>query len=450
MNRDVSYAQGSIFTVVKHQSRRPGRANRPRPPRRRTSGPPVDPLKIVVATFPSTGPGGLSLAKEVELVRAALLYADEIEVVSPGAGLVESMASLAEGDRHGLVSMFTSLDDQVIARLPVESVSRLPENWREIMPAAMLAIEMGPDWLRRLPGGNQIDPAVLDRMAGLDGQFDGLMSMLRETADDLLEQSGGAELQPAIRAGVVTVSPLAISDAMEPAAMTANFVALLTQLLGNRGVRLLFDDSVAKLVRALVDTGVATPHQLMVRHAGEAAVGSGFVTRLPAFTAAPVDELLDLRADLSTPLSRYRRAVSVMASKLAYRAFDEESAVEIEDLWRNEVDPALRDLREGFAEHGLVRELRRALALDLKTYVSGAAGPGLWMAMDDLTSLGGWIKAAGAAAPAAAVAAQGAFTAGYRRHDARRQLEKHELFYLYEAENRLGTASRRPSRGGSS
>jgi hypothetical protein len=75
--------------------------------------------------------------------------------------------------------------------------------------------------------------------------------------------------------------------------------------------------------------------------------------------------------------------------------------------------------------------------LDLKTYVSGAEGPGLWMAMDDMTSLGGWIKAAGAVAPAAAVAAQGAFTAGYRRHDARRELQKHELFYLYEVENRL-------------
>ncbi|MBN1092727.1 hypothetical protein JKP75_09280 [Blastococcus sp. TML/M2B] len=379
----------------------------------------------------------MSLAKEVELVRAALLYADEIEVVSPGAGLVASMADLADGDRYGLLTMLMSLEDGALARLPAETVSRLPQNWREILPAAMFAIEMGPDWVRRLPGGRQIDPAVLDQMAAFDGQFDGLLDMFREVADRLLEQSGGSELQPAIRAGVVTVSPLAINDAVQPGAMAANFVALLTELLENRRVRLLFDDSVAKLVRGLVDAGLATPHQMTVKHAGEAAVGSGFVTRLPAFTAAPVDELLDLRADLADPLARYRRGVSLMASKLAYRAYDEESAVEIEDLWRNEVDPALRDLREGFSEHGLVRELSRSLLLDLKTYASGLVGTGLWVAMDDLTSINGVIKAVGAAAPTAAVAAQGAASAAYRRHDARRQLSKHELFYLYEVENRL-------------
>lgn len=394
---------------------------------------------MVVATFPTTGPDGVSLAKEVELVRAALLYADEIEVVSPGAGMVASMTEVAEGDRYGLLNVLASMDDRLIASLPTGR--ELPANWREILPAMMFAIEMGPDWIRRLPGGNAIDPAVLRQIGGLDGQFDEIMSTFRGAADTLLARSGGGELQPAIKAGVVTVSPLPLPDAADPPAMVSKFVAKLTELLADRRLRLLFDDSVAGLVRSMVDLGLATPHQLTVRHAGEAAVGSGFVTRLPAFTAAPIDELLDLRADLADPLSRYRRAVSVMAGKLAYRAFDEESAVEIEDIWRNEVDPALRDLREGFAEHGLVRELSRTLLLDLKTYVSGAAGAGLWVAMEDLTSLSGVIRAVGAGAPAAAVAAQSVAASGYRRHDARRQLEKHELFYLYEVENRLAANS---------
>jgi hypothetical protein len=288
--------------VVRKQSRRPGRANRPRPPRRRIAGPRVDPLKIVVAAVPSCD--GPSLGNEVELVRAAILYADEIELVSPAAEMVGSVVNLAEGDIYGLISVLAALPDNVLQIIGNGSAP-LPHNWREILPAALFAIQMGPDWLQRLPGGDQITQAQFDQIAGFNGQLDEIMRTVRRQSDLLLQQSGGEELQPAIRAGVVTVSPLfALSDVTDTATLVFKFMDTLRSLMSDKRVRLLFDDSVAKLVRGMVDAGMVAPHQLALKHAGEAAVGSGLVSRLPAFTAAPIDELLDLRGDLVTPLSR--------------------------------------------------------------------------------------------------------------------------------------------------
>jgi hypothetical protein len=128
-----------------------------------------------------------------------------------------------------------------------------------------------------------------------------------------------------------------------------------------------------------------------------------------------------------------------MAEKLAYRAFDEESAVEIDDLWRNEVDPALHDLRDGLGEHGLVREVAKQMGLDLKTYVGALIGPGLWVGLDTYTSIQGVVAAAAGIAPIAAATGQAVVAAHDARSDRRVAHEKHELFYLYEVERRLGT-----------
>src|SRR3954469_4015450 len=49
-------------------------------------------LKVVIATTPDRGSDGPSLQRDITLVKAALLYADEVELVSPGAAMLGSMA----------------------------------------------------------------------------------------------------------------------------------------------------------------------------------------------------------------------------------------------------------------------------------------------------------------------------------------------------------------------
>jgi hypothetical protein len=171
----------------------------------------------------------------------------------------------------------------------------------------------------------------------------------------------------------------------------------------------------------------------MLKHAGEVAVGSGLVARLPAFPDAPVDELLDLRSDLAGPLTRYRRAASSMATRLTARPFDREAAAEMDDLWNTEVAPALADIEEGLEQHGLVREVGRALGQDVKSLLGGGAA--IYVGFDQLTSLDSWISATAAAAAPGLTALVSGIQSSLT---AKRDLRGRDLFYLYEVNRRLG------------
>src|SRR6266540_3766694 len=149
----------------------------------------------------------------------------------------------------------------------------------------------------------------------------------------------GTSCFPAFDAGILKLSASGFTDDRDTDATVSGWIGLLKGLLQDPTTRLLFDDGVGDLVRSLVAEGHVLPHQLTIKHAGEAAVGSGLVARLPALPEAPVDELLDLRQDLGPPLTRYRAAVSRLADKLAFRAFDSEFAAEIDDLWTRDVAP---------------------------------------------------------------------------------------------------------------
>lgn len=209
------------------------------------------------------------------------------------------------------------------------------------------------------------------------------------------------------------------------------------QALQDPKTHLIFDDRIAEFVRLVVDENLFKPNPLAVSHAGQAALGSGFVARLPTFSVAPIDELIDLRNDLKKPLSRYRRGVAKMADRLSSRAYDVELNAELDDLWRMEVRPTLDEIRDEFSQHSFVRELGRSMATDVKSLVTAATGPSVVVGVQGISHLGSLASILGALAPAGVVAAQQVAKAHYARRDHEQIQEKHDLFYLYDLNRRL-------------
>ncbi len=119
-------------------------------------------------------------------------------------------------------------------------------------------------------------------------------------------------------------------------------------------------------------------------------------------------------------------------------AFGIERQADIDQLWLERVDPALSDLRDGFAEHSLVKELARSTGRDMRTVITMGTGGSVFVGLELVTSLNAWVAAAAGAGPVVA----GIFgNAAVSRGEARRTLERHELFFLYEVDRRLGSES---------
>lgn len=388
-------------------------------------------LKVVVATTPQRGDQGPALQRDITLVKAALLYADQVELVSPTAAMLGGMAFVADRGEPALLEVLQALDDRTMRAL---GGRELPANWRSVLP--ML------DQLRRL------DPAHLLAIPGLAELADQLASfdaVLRDSADEftarteqMLTTAGAEELVPAIEAGVLILSPAGLAENLASTSdMVDNFLDIVTAHLADPRSRLMFDDDLAGVVHSMIREGVIEPNHLALTHAGQAAVGSGLVTRLPAFTSPPMTEVLDLRRDLHDPLTSYRAAVARLADQLTARAYEPENAAEIDDLWVSEVQPALVRMRQEMADHGLIRELARDAATRPDVLVRAATGPGAYLGLETISTLSGWATAAAGVAAATLALGQMAGQAAHRARTERAQVERHDLFYLFELERRL-------------
>lgn len=232
--------------------------------------------------------------------------------------------------------------------------------------------------------------------------------MLVESSEQIAKRTGLWDLRPAIDARVVTVADLGLrrADTLRAvvgkstgseAEVKARMDGIVKRLSDSR-THLLFDQATASFVDSMVREGVVGLSSTGRLLLGKAAMGAGLVAKLPSFEAASVDELLQLRADLTKPLARYRSEVVRRSRTIPDIPLIElDTAVQAE--WEASVAPALDDLSTGLLEHGLVHELSKQARLDTATYLTLASG--LFLGMDQLTDLS--VIASGMAASVPAI-----------------------------------------------
>lgn len=377
------------------------------------------PLKVAIVTAPSSNGSGVSLARDVELVKACALYADQIELVSVGAVMIAGAAQLADGGEQGLLALMGSLDDDTLRHLG--GGKDMPDNWREVL--SLLSRHNAT-----------LPPQAAELARGLRASMAEVQTGFAGTVEKMLVESGAEELLPALGSGLVTLSASGFTNesATDTDALMENWLALLRGLLVDRRTRLVLDEQVGSLAASLIREGHIAAHRLALVHAGEAAVGSGLIARLPAFPEAPLDELLDVRGDLAGPLGRYRAAVVRLSAQITAGPFDDDLPAVLDDLWSAEVQPALSEMDDNLREHGLVREIARAARRDVHKLLT--EGAGLYMGLSQLTTMSDWLSATAGTTGVALTA--GAL--GYdRAADAKKELSRRDLYYLYEVGRRL-------------
>lgn len=394
------------------------------------------PIKVAVATTPQSGrEGRRALDQDVELTKAALLYADEVEVVSLGVSMFDELQQVIDAGELGGYGLLASLDDETIAYLANRSASEVPPDWRETLTKAL---SVSPEALESLgvEGAQQL--RELQAAAAEHGRD------TQERLAHLLEEQGATELITAIKAGAVRVADLAVSpnttlrpDALGPARTTDtqlwNWIDALVERLTDRRTQLLFDRQAGNLVQTTFAGGLIPSNPQGLQLAAQAALGAGFTERLPAFPTAKMDELLDMRKELALPLARYRGAV-VRFSKEVPQLVGDDLLFEVDQLWRERVHPAFVTLEDELARHGLVKEIGRSLDVrDIRNFGEWTAGT--YLAVASTTALDALTT--GMIATAAGGVATQVHEVVRARRAARDAAASNEFFYLYEANRRL-------------
>ena len=390
-----------------------------------------DQLRVSLATSPRAGERALE--RDVELAKAALLYADQVEMVGLGVALFEKVRQRSSGDQ-GAFGLFRALDDEALAYVMGNRVSELPENFRMMMD--LMGLPNFRAVVEALPSEHSAQ--MLEALDGLDEINQGAHPYIAA----LLEEAGADELAKAIDARVIRVADLDVdvshlfrggeSRDLETDSQMASWIGVLLERLNDRRTRLLFDDDSAELVEALLRTGELEATEPNLRLARQAALGAGLIGRLPAFPNAPMDELLDLRKDLGDPLIRYRGAV-VTYSKQLPTVLGRDLDFEVGQLWEETVAPSISEIEQRLADHALIREMARAAdARDLTRFLwTSTASVGL----AEFTDVQAFLL--GAVAAASHVGIDATISALRNRGEGLRNVRDHELYYLVDINRRL-------------
>lgn len=201
---------------------------------------------------------------------------------------------------------------------------------------------------------------------------------------------------------------------------------------------MLLDQGTTQFARALIEDKRVEPSTLALPNALDALIGTGVIARLPTFGETPADELLDMRSDLMVPLGRYRRAVASLAEKMRVGPLDGEAQADVDHLYLTEIAPALVEMREQLADHGLVREFAKTIGANLKAVVTGGvATSGLVFGIHAATDLAAVAGAGLAATPALTGAAAVLAQATQSRREALADVRGLDLYYLHELDRRM-------------
>lgn len=407
-------------------------SRRDRKPRksRGTTAPTVVRTHLAVITGIANAGLTISVHHEIELVKASLLYADTVEVLSLGNQMVREINKFAGGDGNNMWALLGSLDDETLRYLgPDLDV----DTFRQILPL----LTTDPAAIRALAG---LDPEMAPLCEFADvldlgkEQADSSMAEMRQITEKMRVESGVAELQIVLDQKLVRFNEnVIIGDDTD--AVIASFIDELKRYLQDPQKFVLLDAEMASLARSLIDEGHVRLPERAVSNASEAVLGTGILARLPAFPTAALDEVVELRRDLDEPLGRYRRKVSDLRSELRTGPFDQHIEAEVDAVWRSDVGPAIVEIRQAMADHGLVREVLRSLSGNVSDFVKGGwlpAGVMVFSAnmLDLNTAVTTSLAGAAAAAPTVAEAVRS-------RQDGRAGARAHDLYYLYEVNRQL-------------
>lgn len=396
------------------------------------------PIHVTVATAGRIR--GLSLAEELRLVKAALLYADQVTVASLGTASLAAAAELLSGS------------DALRARRMMEVASVLldPEQQR------VLAILGSRKARRGVRGHRELEASLAPFVREITDVVEGMRTEL-----------GAAELDAAVSAGILRIEPLgldpvafireavlaakrredgsgsgdapgsSVRDAAAPA------IRSLLQIIGrtiapDSDTFPLFDDEAGGIVRDMIQSAHSRPVSRLP--AAQSGLAATFVGALPAFPDATVLEIVDVRRGIGRSLIEFRSAVAGMATEVHEAAWDPGFHHEAEALFVRTVQPALRQVEEDLKDLGATSLVRHA-ALSPAPYVTGATTIGLALAgalvVPDLAAAA--LSLGTPLATIAAAAAEG-IKERYRRENL---LKRNQFLWLYQVEQKLDSSTTR-------
>lgn len=364
------------------------------------------------------------------MLKAALLYADRVELVSVGASFMASLDNLGAMPMPAKLALMRRLMPIVEPGASVrelDKINRLIDSVTE-----------------KLVRHRRLAPEELPLLLFLKEKWSGIEDLVEAQFEQWGADGFRIAFRIALRSGLLEIRPFASTspDAIldmamaegpvstEPFAEEAydEYVETVLGAVNNGTTYPLFDDLTGDVVGRAVRSGLISPTPGARKRGKHGGLSGDLLRRLPLFERASISEVLDIRKELATHLGAFREAVADSSATIESAAWERERfAEEAEIVFREKVTPAVKRIERRVRDERSLKEL------------SYAYGP--FAVAGGASSLGAFLGS-GSALAGIAVLAANLVAAGYHGKVAaekkREKVEGERLYFYYRAGRAFG------------
>ncbi len=368
------------------------------------------------------------LRHELDLAKAALLYADKVELVSAGASLLYGWVALRDVPTEQRMRL-------VREHAPVNAGFRFTDEQMEkfdlVLGERSRAARRGLNDRERIRAKIQ-----------LKGVADQAWRQLTRDVEQTFEAYNARGLREAVDSKLLKLHRFEahsvegmLSMAAEGFTVRAAVDEILREYLRQAEAAMegsgypLFDDLTGRLVGEAVRDGAIAPSETGIRRGRHGGLSGDLLSRLPLFEKADVSDVLEVRRELRPSLKRFRKAVAGFSKEIRSAAWEPGFANEADLLFRETVEPAVDEIEEQVRSNRSLEEFAvRMVRHGANRATIGAAVGGI----SDLSVLSGVVMGLGAAAVQTLLdqRAEG------------KKIEGNQLYFYYGAREMLGHGRR--------
>jgi hypothetical protein len=401
-------------------------------------------LHITIGTAPSSTP---NLDQELRLLKAALLYGDEVKMYSMTASMLRMIVQVGEVDRTEQLELLDRVIPCLCGKGEAKRLRAGIQKYKQMSSASRL-------------GSTQ----QRARVAFEEGLADNWANVKRK-AQELAFSAGLTDIERAVKSGVLELHVfrgtdtdeacldfmaecicVASKSAAKPNRATElserdesiirEFVGRVSDSVCDNRTQPLFDSGTADLVSALVREGSIAVSDAAVQRGKHAGLVRCLLAQLPLFDQASIDQILDIRRELERPLVRFRSSVLRFSREIGPAAWDPDFPFEAESVFRRDVAPAVLDIEEAVKSNRYLVVLLRRAAGGVRALT---VGPVVTVALSKLSSLPDELAASMALLLSIGPVFPVVYDAYKQWQDRQQAIEQNCLFFYYEAGRRLTT-----------
>lgn len=396
-------------------------------------------MHITIGTSPART---LSLAQDLRLLKAALLYGDRVELYSLTASMIAMAMKLTD--------------------VPVSTQIRLLELVAPFIktPAEARQLTEGLETYRRALA---VRPRSRDLLL-LQRQFETMLARewvgMRKVTEDLAVAAGFPSIAQAVDAGILELHSFASSRSREQALdfmvdcvalaskspliaqrrpqmeirddlILTEFVAGISSAVVDGDTFPLFDEQTSSLVDAAVQAGVIRPSPSAVTRAGQPALAAHLLGILPQFENASIEETLAVRKELAPWLARFQGALVGFADTIKVASWDRDFPTDADAVFRRDVAPAIADIEDAISSNNLIVSILRNL---VEKPLVLPAGSGIGLAVSSFSSLPhAYALSLGASAAASLII----FDSYKAWQEKNLKVQQNAMYFYYQASKRM-------------